>query len=497
MYSFNFFFWGLLSSFSLPNLHLIPLGILGFYKFFKNIINIHSHKKIFLCVTFFSFGYFLLGFHWIIFPLLVEKSFIFFIPLVLLVFPLFLSLFLSIPFFLISIYKNSYSLSKNFIFLNTLIYSLLIFLFEYLRSTVLGGFPWNLFSHVWAFDNNFMIISKYIGAHGLSFLTIFWFVLISHLLFHKLYRFSFFVFFGFPVFLYIFGNIFFEKPLDRTIQVRLVQPNIPQELKWKKEYKKKNLSKLINLSIKNKGNFSHRIIVWPEVAITEFLNENNQLMSFLKENFNENEVLISGGLRRENEKIFNTFYAIDRSGYKYFDKIKLVPFGEFIPYRNLFPIKTLTHGSKDFSIGTKRRLLEISKSGIFIEPSICYEGIFKNVNSTEINVIINITNDAWFGSTTGPYQHLVASRFRSLERGLPLIRVSNSGISGAYDVNGKLLKSMDLNSDGFADLDMSIGKNDSIFSKFGNIVILYLIIFMLIVSLLADFFIFKKRLLKK
>ena len=108
MYSFNFFFWGLLSSFSLPNLYLIPLGILGFYKFFKNIINIHSHKKIFLYATFFSFGYFLFGFHWIIFPLLVEKSFIFFIPLVLLVFPLFLSLFLSIPCFLIGIYKKLY-----------------------------------------------------------------------------------------------------------------------------------------------------------------------------------------------------------------------------------------------------------------------------------------------------------------------------------------------------------------------------------------------------
>ena len=497
MYSFNFFFWGFLSSFSLPNLYLLPLGIFGFYKFFKNISNFTSYKQIFLCGTFFSFGYFLFGFHWIIFPLLVEKSFAFFIPIVLLLFPLFLSLFLSLPIFLIGIYKNSFFFRKKLIFLNTLIYALLIFIFEYLRSIVWTGFPWNLFSHIWAFNNNFMIISKYIGVHGLSFLTIFWLILISHLLIYKLYRSSFFVILGFPAFLFIFGNTFVSKALDQQIQVRLVQPNIPQKLKWKNEYKSQHLNKLINLSFENKSKYSHRIIVWPEVAITEFLNENDQLTSFLRKNFEENEILISGGLRRENGKIFNTFYKIDSTGYSYFDKIKLVPFGEFIPFRKFFPFKTITHDSKDFSKGTKKRLLKISELDIFIEPSICYEGIFKNVNSDEINLIINITNDAWFGSTTGPYQHLVASRFRSLERGLPLLRVANSGISGAYDANGKLLKSMDLNTDGFADLDMSIGKNDSIFSKFGNIVILYLIIFMSIVSLFADFFIFKKRLLKK
>ena len=496
MYSFNFFFWGLLSSFSLPNLYLLPLGIFGFYKFFKNIFNVTSYKQIFFYGSIFSFGYFLFGFHWIIFPLLVEKSLIFFIPVVLLLFPLFLSLFLSLPILLIGIYKNSFFLRKNLIFANTLIYSLLIFVFEYLRSIVWTGFPWNLFSHIWAFNNNFMIISKYIGVHGLSFLTIFWLILISHLLIYKLYRFSFFVFLGFPAFLFIFGSTSVAKPLDQQIQVRLVQPNISQELKWKNEYKIQHLKKLINLSLEKKSKFSHRIVVWPEVAITEFLNENDQLISFLKKSFEENEVLISGGLRRENGEIFNTFYKIDSTGYSHFDKIKLVPFGEFMPFRSFFPFKTITHDSKDFSKGTKKRVLKISELDVFIEPSICYEGIFKNVNSDEINLIINITNDAWFGSTSGPYQHLVAARFRSLERGLPLLRVANSGISGAYDINGKLLKSIDLNTDGFVDLNMNIGKNDSVFSKFGNIVILYLIIFMLIVSLLFDFFIFKKRLLK-
>ncbi len=492
----RFGIWGALTSLSLPNLYLIPLGIFGFYKFFENFTFVNSLKNSFVCATFFSFGFFLIGFHWIIFPILVEKSFVIFIPLVLILFPLFLSLFLSLPLFFIGIYKNSYFFKKELIFFNSLIYSLLIFVFEYLRSTVFGGFPWNLFSHIWAFDYNFMMISKYIGVHGFSFLTIFWFILTAHLLINKLYRLSFYVLFSFPLFLFIFGNSFIDKPIDRKVQIRLVQPNILQELKWKNEYKNQHLSKLMNLSNKNKNTLYPRVIVWPEVAVTDFLNENEMLISFFRENFEKNEVLISGALRRENEKIFNTFYTFDRSGYNYFDKIKLVPFGEFIPLRNFFPFKTLTHGSKDFSKGTKKRFLKISDLDVIIEPSICYEGIFKNVQSNDINLIINITNDAWFGNTTGPYQHLVAARFRSLERGLPLVRVSNSGVSGAYDINGKPIKSMALNTEGYLDLNMSIGKNGSVFSKFGNILILYLIILVAVVSFLFDFFILKKRLLK-
>ena len=496
MNTFFFFVWGCLSSLPLPNLYLIPLGTLGFYKFFKNITNVNSYKKIFLYVTFFSFGYFLLGFHWIIFPLLVEKSFVTFIPLVIIIFPLFLSLFLSLPLFLIGIYKNSIFFKRELIFSNSLIFSLPIFVFEYLRSIVLGGFPWNLFSHIWGFNYHFMIISKYIGVHGLSFLTIFWFILTSCLFINKHYRYSFSVFFCFPLFLYMFGLTFIEKSLEQKVQVRLVQPNIPQELKWKSEYKNQHLSKLLNLSHKKKDTLSSRIIVWPEVAITEFLTENDKLIDFLKDNLKKNEVLITGGLRRENKQIFNTFYKIDRNGYSYFDKIKLVPFGEFIPLRNFFPFKTLTHGSKDFSKGTIKRVLKISNLDVIIEPSICYEGIFKNTISDEINLIINITNDAWFGSTTGPYQHLVAARFRSLERGLPFVRVANSGISGAYDVNGKSLKSVDLNTSGFIDLNISMGKNGSLFSKLGNILILYLIVLVLVLSIIFDLFIFKKRLLK-
>ena len=123
-----------------------------------------------------------------------------------------------------------------------------------------------------------------------------------------------------------------------------------------------------------------------------------------------------------------------------------------------------------------------------------YSSVINEINNLESNILINITNDAWFGTTTGPYQHLTATRFRSIERGLPLIRVANSGISAIYDESGKLLDSIPLNQEGYIDLDLKLSQVDTMYSNYGNklLIVMLLIIFFLVIFL--DFFLLKKRL---
>ena len=157
------------------------------------------------------------------------------------------------------------------------------------------------------------------------------------------------------------------------------------------------------------------------------------------------------------------------------------------------PFKKLTKGSVDFTSGSKRKLLKITNTtgkAITFEPSICYEGIFpqKNIYAENPSFLVNITNDSWFGNTTGPQQHLVATKFRSIERGMPLLRVANSGISAAFNKNGKLIKSIPLNSEGFADIVLELDSNQTIFSKYGDLILVILVslffIFVLILDLL-------------
>ena len=118
----------------------------------------------------------------------------------------------------------------------------------------------------------------------------------------------------------------------------------------------------------------------------------------------------------------------------------------------------------------------------------------KKINNLESNVLINITNDAWFGKTTGPSQHLTATRFRSIERGLPLIRVANSGISAIYNGNGKLLDSIPLNQEGYIDFDLKISQVDTTYSNYGDKTFTVMFLMILFLALFLDFFSIKKRL---
>ncbi|MDP5369955.1 MAG: apolipoprotein N-acyltransferase, partial [Pseudomonadota bacterium] len=177
-----------------------------------------------------------------------------------------------------------------------------------------------------------------------------------------------------------------------------------------------------------------------------FLNESLELRKALSGIAPTNGYVITGTPRREDGKIFTTLSAIDEKGnipYHY-KKTHLVPFGEYVPFRNLLPIHKITPGAVDFTKGDGIKTLNIPGIPPF-SPLICYEALFpgevveKSTETKRPEWLLNITNDAWYGLSAGPYQHLALVRIRAIEEGLPLVRVANNGISAVIDPCGRVL----------------------------------------------------------
>ena len=168
-----------------------------------------------------------------------------------------------------------------------------------------------------------------------------------------------------------------------------------------------------------------------------------------------------------------------------YDKVRLVPFGEYVPLKDWLPISKVVRGLADFRAGSGLKVLNVPLLG-FISPVICYEIIFpgeviKEQEKNQSNLIINLTNDAWFGDGAGPRQHLAIAKMRAIEEGIPLIRSANTGISGFYDAYGRTMGEINLNQEGILDQYLtSPTPYRTIYSRFGNNVYLLLILSCLI-----------------
>ena len=492
-YQAQFFIYGTITGISVSFIYLIPFFFIGYYFFLKRTLSEKSVLTNFFSGWFFGFGFFLGSMHWIISPFMIYEKHLILAPFVLAIFPLFLGLFFSIPSVCITKFEKKFSIqNSDFFFFKSFAISIFFFFSEYLRSIFFGGLPFNLSAHIWAFNDNFLRIASYVGVYGLTFLTIFWVIITNLVAIKKKKSFLFFLIF-FPCFLFSFSFLSKKETSGERekILVRIVQPNIPQKEKWNRLLFQEHLEKMLRLSLSNVGN-ERLIVVWPEAALTVFLNEEDNLVEFLDKNLKENVTLITGGLRRSfsenNFKVFNSLYVFGKHGLLFYDKRKLVPFGEFMPLKSIFNILKLTQGETDFTIGKRARLINLRSDNVELnfEPSICYEAIFQTFNYKEVEVLINITNDAWFGKTTGPRQHLAASIFRSVEKGVPLVRVANSGISVLTDKNGKIISKLGLNESGFLEHEIELGENATIFMKYRNKILLYITFIIGLIVFLID-----------
>ena len=221
-------------------------------------------------------------------------------------------------------------------------------------------------------------------------------------------------------------------------------------------------------------------MIWPETAIPYFIADDPGRRAMIAAATPKGGALISGALRgmakseSSPQKIWNSLHAFDEEGRitATYDKTHLVPFGEYMPFRNILPIAKLTYGSTDFSPGPGPRSLTVAGLPPF-SPLICYEAIFSNAvveNGKRPGFLLNITNDAWFGLSSGPYQHFASARLRSVEQGLPLVRAANTGISAVVDAQGRITARLGLGREGVLDAALPRAlTTPTLYARWGNL----------------------------
>lgn len=342
-------------------------------------------------------------------------------------------------------------------FLNLLAVAAAWTLIDYARSFGMFGFPWNLAGYISLASLPAAQLASMVSVYGMSFLAIF--IGLCPLVWARNKH----VAWALPVALLagLYGYGAWRMPSETAFtetKVRLVQASIPQSLKWTLEGKRDALA--LHAELSTDTSFRPDVILWPETAFPYGINQYSPWPMKLAQLLPSGSVLITGAQRVERQgediQLWNSLIAIDPQGNmpSHYDKHQLVPFGEFMPFRTVLPLDKITEGAIDFSRGAGPRTLHVGTVPPF-SPLICYEIIFPHLavaRKERPAWIVNVTNDAWYGDTAGPYQHFAAAQMRAIENGLPVARVANNGISGMIDPYGRVVASLNLNQRGNVDV---------------------------------------------
>ena len=430
----------------------------------------------------FGLGLYLSTIYWIAFGVSVYiEEFWWAIPFTLLGLPAFMAIFYG----LLSIFVWQFRKYTLFHF----IFCISWLFIEWLISWLFTGLPWTLIGYSLSVSNILIQASSIFGILGLSFTVAY---VGSSLYSKKMLWIRIFVSMFIIVALVYYGfSRLKENPTELSeVKVRIVQPSIPQNAKWEPKTFWQNLDKQVEMSNREGG---ADIIVWSEAALTVpyyYKPVFNTLKSVFTK---EDQILLSGGIndnkvKDENYEIYSSLIALDDSGKIQFDyhKAHLVPFGEYMPFSKYPPLQKITYGTVDYTPG-EREILYLNSLNLHIQPLVCYESIFSEevrIMNSEADLIVNITNDAWYGNSSGPYQHFEISKMRAIENGLPMIRAGNNGISAIIDPVGRVLRMLDLNKidiiDDFIPLKLLF---PTYFSKYGQTTVLAWVIAILMLQL--------------
>jgi apolipoprotein N-acyltransferase len=270
------------------------------------------------------------------------------------------------------------------------------------------------------------------------------------------------------------------------VKLRIMQPNLAQDAKFRPENKARILSLYLTLSARGvesdrSGLDDVTVLIWPESAFPFILSRNAEALAEIGAVLPQDTVLVTGAARADDEarrsasgraRYFNAIQVIASGGHilDSYDKVHLVPFGEYVPFQfDRLGLRQFVHLPGGFDAGSKRQLLVVPGLPA-VAPLICYEAIFPGEvvpsEATRPGLLLNVTNDGWFGRTTGPYQHFAQARLRAIEEGLPLIRAANSGISAIVDPYGRVLAELPLGAEGVLDGGLPQAIAPPVFARF-------------------------------
>lgn len=439
----------------------------------------------------FGFGYFVAGLWWLGSAFIVGgDQFIWLMPLGVIGLPAVLALF---PAFGLVVARLLWSSGALRIF--TLAFAL--GLSEWFRSWLFTGFPWNSFGQ--AFANHLVLAqtASVLGSEGLGLLALLLFASPAVILTGQTRAARW----GLPAFslaalvaMIAFGVLrlqptggtgvdFSMLPLVPNVKIRIMQPNVPQDEKLRPVSGQEVLDRFFVLSDVARGAHASGVadvthLVWPESPFPFVLERNPRALEAIARFLPANTQLITGSIRAEPQesaprgyRFFNSLQVLDKSGViGTYDKVHLVPFGEYLPFDRLLRaigLEQFVNVVGGFTASPARRPLRIANLPPII-PMICFESIFSRElagDGHEGSLFVNVTNDAWFGYTFGPYQHLAQARLRAIEFGRPLIRAANSGVSAVFDPYGRVLVSLPLGTADVLDSPLPAGLASTLYRQ--------------------------------
>ena len=475
------FVWGIFASFSFAPYFIFPLMWIGLALVFWRLNTANRIKGV--CSAFcFGAGLGAAGMHWLSHAMLLDDGqYSWMIPIIWLGFGLFFGLYYAISALLASFSPKGVA--------RWIAFAGWFCVFEWVRSWFATGFPWNVIGNIWnAYLPMLQSVSVW-GIYGLGLVTVLAFTSIS--LGWKRWPFvcSVMFFAG----LYVLGALRLYNAESQDIwgvKLRLVQPNIAQTLKWDPNKARENVAKLIRMSKENNKDVTH--VVWPESAVPFLLNYHEDERINLMGAIRQGSFLLTGGMRAVNvaqKSLANSLFVLNdlTDILAYYDKVHLVPFGEYVPLRNVLPLDKFVPFSEDIVSGEKSNTIDIEQAkpaGVLI----CYEIIFSGEvvdKNNRPDWLVNITNDGWYGISSGPYQHLAMAQTRAVEEGLSVVRAAYTGVSAVIDPYGRILALLPLGQEGVLDSSLPMGLAPVPFALWGNKVPLSLAWILILISFLA------------
>lgn len=369
---------------------------------------------------------------------------------------------------------------------------------EYARANILTGFPWCLVGYSQESYLSLIQIADVTGVYGISFLVLMANLSLTGFLARgegtgilvQSMEASLTAILIFSAMAYGHERLsFFQSSTgtSRVMKVALIQGNIDQSVKWEKSYQLSTIEKYISLSDRAMAN-KPELIVWPETAVPFFLQDESELSQKVISAVRiGGAFLVTGSpAYRRSEKglsYLNRAYLVkpEQGLSDYYDKVHLVPFGEYVPLKSVLSfVNRLVPAAGDFESGASLSLLDLK--GLKAGTIICFEAIFPDISRKLTNngaeILINLTNDAWFGKTSAPFQHAAMARFRAIENRVPLLRAANTGFSMIVGPTGGIIAGGNIFTEEIIEGEVAIGSyGRSFYTRFGDIFIFILLTF--------------------
>ncbi len=490
------FLLGVLTSLSLPPFNYVVINFLTFslfYIFLIKKIESYKNKKIFFLYGWlFGFGYFVSNLYWIYISLTFDQNFKFLIPFSIVLIPSFLALFYALISYLFAILRPNKNLSSFFLF------SLIFGIVEFLRGSILTGFPWNLIAYSFSNQIEILNITSIIGTYSFNLFCISLFTSPSIFILRDNKK-DISVCVAFlitTISFYVLGLQNLQKFNNQEVKkldykIRIISSNISIDRFYDNIDPIKTIEELIEISSHKKN--EKIIFVWPEGIIPGVSQDQLKEYKWLFENkFNQNHLLVIGinskGEENKTIKYYNSLSVFDHNLniINSYNKINLVPFGEFLPFEKLLKrigLKTITKNYQSYSKGETRKIIDLKYNNFSVKilPLICYEIIYsgKIFANSNFDYVVNISEDGWFGKSIGPEQHFTHSVFRAIESGKYVLRSANNGVTAIINPMGIIEQKVEIHKSGYIDLSESRKIDMTLFAKFGNkifgfIILLYI-----------------------